>query len=110
MSDVVPYSGGGGLARRDSKRLERSISAGRASTELRISRAFNDEQVALAKLDVASAACGAAAGHVARVARLVQSLQLECPDATNELNAIKSAHAHFLISELSSLERALRYR
>lgn len=109
MSELVPYSGGE-VARGHSRRLSRTVSAMQTSNQLRIAGSFAAEQVTMAKLDIMTAASGAAAGHASRLAKLTTSLELECPEAAESLRSIRAAHTHFMVSELGALERALRNR
>lgn len=110
MSEIQPYTGGQEVTRRDVRRLSRSMSTIQSGSQLRIARSMASEQVSMAKLDIMTAASGAAAGHAARLARLTTALELECPEAAESLHAIRSANTHFLINELAQLERALRYQ
>ena len=107
MSDITPYTQGGGLSR-DARRYGREISRGRLGTLIRTSQVDNATDVTLAKVDNLTMATANAMQQVSRVTQAQRHLEQLTPEAAGRLAFLAEDHVLGCAELLADLRREMR--
>lgn len=108
MNAIEPYSGGGGMLRRDAQRSGRAISRRVASGQVREADADLATGVAIAKVQSHTAVTAAGMTDVARIAQAQQQLELMTPAAAGRLAMLADSHVLGIVDVQADHLRALR--
>ena len=107
MSDITPYTQGGGLSR-DARRYGREISRGRLGTLIRTNQVDNVTDVALAKVDNLTMATANAMQQATRVTQAQRHLEQLTPEAAGRLAFLAEDHVLGCAELLADLRREMR--
>ena len=107
MSDITPYTQGGGLSR-DARRYGREISRGRLGTLIRTSQVDNSTDVTMAKVENLTMATANAMQQVTRVAQAIRQLEQMMPEVAGRLGYVADDHMLGCSELLADLRREMR--
>lgn len=108
MSNIQPFNLGSSPLPQDNRRAARSISRYQAGGQVRVAAVDTDTDVALAKVEAATATTGQAMAAVVRVAQLHKSLELLAPEAAGRLAFLADDHMLSMSEVVADLRRELR--
>ena len=106
-SEIVPI-GGGGLMRREARSTLRAVGQSKSFTQVRVARADDSTDLAVAKLENLSLATGSAMHQVARVARIQREMEQLAPEVSMRLNFLVEDHLLGCSELLADFRRELR--
>jgi hypothetical protein len=107
MSDLQPYGVSNLPATADTRRAARHVSRFQAGAQVRLAAIDSETDVALGKIDAATATSAQAMAAVIRVAQLHKNLELLAPEAAGRLAYLADVHMVGMGETVVELQRQL---